>query len=164
MKFSDLHCLFCKVSRIIGLCAISLIILFVQNDPLSGQKRLIGGEHALEIIKNNFLFGTGLGHYLFAEAKFPLHYSYFFLQPVHNVFLLFLSQGGILLMGYLLFVIYKFSKSNFQSIIFNLPSYILPLLVILITGMFDHYWLTLQQNLLLMGVVGGFALSKGLKS
>ena len=34
---------------------------------------------------------------------------------------------------------------------------ILMIVAIALTGLFDHYWLTLQQNLLIMGVVFGLA-------
>jgi len=32
-------------------------------------------------------------------------------------------------------------------------------LLIIISGFFDHYWLTLQQNFLLLGVIPAVALS-----
>lgn len=69
------------------------------------------------------------------------------LQPVHNIFLLVLSETGLIGLSIFLFTLFNlFSISN------------LPLLAILITGLSDHYWLTLQQNMLLFTFV--LALSK----
>jgi hypothetical protein len=79
------------------------------------------------------------------------------LQPVHNIFLLFLSQTGILLTGFVGFVFYKIHAVYKKKISFMMFSYIF---VVVITGMFDHYWLTLQQNFLVMGVVGGMILQR----
>jgi len=68
------------------------------------------------------------------------------LQPVHNIFLLLLVQtglGGIFLLKKIFWAWRKRKKAIF------------PLAAILLTGMADHYWLTLPQNLLLLGLVGG---------
>ncbi|HLL61030.1 MAG TPA: O-antigen ligase family protein [Candidatus Nitrosocosmicus sp.] len=158
-KFTDFKCLFCKFARIIVLFVLAALVLSMQHDPLSGQKRLDLFSHALIILKNNILFGVGLGHYLYAEVEFVQKYSYFFLQPVHNIFLLFLSQAGVLLTGFIVFVLYKLFFHH-KSYILNIPSYSLCLIAVTATGMFDHYWITLQQNWLLMGVVFGLIFSQ----
>ncbi|MDO8515513.1 MAG: O-antigen ligase family protein [bacterium] len=103
----------------------------------------------LNIIQNNFIFGTGLGTNILALQNYsknlffnsqPLAY----LQPVHNIFLLVLSEVGIL--GLLLF--FKlFFKKNFL------------IFVILFLGLFDHYFLTVQQGQLLLVLILGIIYS-----
>ncbi|KKU09954.1 MAG: hypothetical protein UX13_C0025G0004 [Candidatus Woesebacteria bacterium GW2011_GWB1_45_5] len=90
-----------------------------------------------EIVSKNFLTGTGLNTFVYFNRM---------MQPVHNIFLLVLSEAGILGLAGLSFVFYKVFKA-------------LPLiaLFILTTGFFDHYWLTLQQNMLLFSVVAGLS-------
>ncbi len=86
-----------------------------------------------KLISENFLMGTGLNTNLTFSRL---------LQPVHNIFLLTLSETGIF--G-LLFLVSLFHKSlKFSPLI---------LTFIIITGVFDHYWLTLQQNLLLLSLI-----------
>jgi len=54
----------------------------------------------------------------------------------------------------LYFLFYLFKKSHFLSII---PY---PLFIILFLGLFDHYWLTLQQNMFLAALVVGMMLKQ----
>lgn len=143
-------CRICIISRILTIIALALIFLQVRSDPLSFQKRLNLFYNGLNILKNNLFFGVGLGHYLLFQAKIPTPYPYFFLQPVHNIFILFLSETGIILGGVIFYFLYKSFKLYLKQ-----PVFLFCFLVILITGLFDHYWLTLQQNWLLLGVVLG---------
>jgi O-antigen ligase len=105
-------------------------------------------QNALSIFLQHPVTGTGMGAYLVSQNEFPIKQSYFFLQPVHNVVLLFITQAGLLLGGYTLYLLYTF----FRSV--RYPAfYYLTFAAILITGMVDHYWLTLQQNWLLLPVI-----------
>ena len=93
--------------------------------------------------------GTGLGNYLIVQEQFPQLFADFLNQPVHNIFLLFLSETGAITILLLFFLFFK-------KLISAVKKYPYILIIILITGLFDHYWLTLQQNFLLMGVIGKF--------
>ncbi len=69
------------------------------------------------------------------------HYGYIpaatrWLQPVHNIYLLILSETGIFGVLGFAYLLLK-SKKN------------LPLFILLFLGLFDHYPLTLQTGLLL---------------
>lgn len=90
------------------------------------------------------LTGVGLNNFFYyLPSSFPgLQVAY--LQPVHNIFLLWLVETGLVgfLFGLWLFVKLYVNKSF--SLVFVL---------ILLTGAFDHYWLTLQQNMLLASLV-----------
>lgn len=121
-----------------------------STDPLTIEKRLTLTFDSLSIIKQNLLTGVGLGDYLYAQARFPQNYPSFIMQPVHNIFLLIIAELGLPISLYIFYVLAK----HIRPFISHTP-YLIPLVAIFITGMFDHYWLTLQQNWLLMGVIWG---------
>ncbi len=145
-----ISCRFCAVGRIIVLSVLSFLFISAQGDPDSIQKRIYLIQNSFYTILQHPLTGTGLGAYLVAQTQFPIPYSYLFFQPVHNIFLLFLAETGVLLTGIFTYIlirlIYPLLKNEIVVVL---------LLVIFITGFFDHYWLTLQQNILAIPVVFG---------
>ncbi len=142
-------CRICMVSRIIVLGVLSVIFLFPSGDPMTVAKRLELMANSLAVIAANPLTGTGLKNYLIAQSQFVSHFPLFFNQPVHNIILLFLSETG-LIGGFILFRLGKFLKDNLSKNQWLLVA------AVLMTGMVDHYWLTLTQNFILMGVVLSF--------
>lgn len=106
-----------------------------------------------EMIAERPLLGEGLGTFVSNVNRFKGLYSYqWWLQPVHNIFLLLFAEvgifGGLLLVG-LPFFFLKNERVN--KVIVTI------LLFVLFTGLFDHYWLTLQQNLFLLAYVLGYS-------
>ena len=83
------------------------------------------------------------------------------LQPVHNLVLLLLTEtgtSGVLLFGYIIFqVVSKLGSGNLYTRLG------ISLIFILITGLFDHYWLTLEQNQLMFSLICGLAVSKNIQ-
>lgn len=105
----------------------------------------------------NLFTGTGLNNFIIGLEKYwaaPSLYSW--LQPVHNIFLLLLSELGIL--G---FVFTGFFASRLLNWISKKEQVINLSLVIFVfaVGLVDHYWLTLQQPLLLIAVSFGYTVS-----
>ena len=139
---TKLSCRLCKIARVLVLFIVSLIFLSAATDPLTVNKRIELMKNSVTIILRYPVQGVGLGSYLIEQAKFSSRFYLFFNQPVHNIFLLFISEMGLIIGGFLLYRLID------QLIIF--------------TGFFDHYWLTLQQNFLLMGLVMGVILSRTL--
>ncbi len=148
----ELKCEFCMGARIVVAGILTVTFSLAQGDPLSGQIRLQLAENALEIIKNHLVAGIGLGNYLLAQSKFAMQTPYFFLQPVHNIFLLWIAETGIFFSGYLAYLFWKV-----RNIFINNQTLLYCAGVLIFTGMFDHYWLTLQQNLLLMSTILAFS-------
>lgn len=106
-------------------------------------------ESSVEIIKKNFLIGVGLNNFIPSLTNVTNKFlNSWELQPVHNIFLLIFSEAGIVGFLTFIFIIYKsiFSLNKHKYILFSLYA-------ILISGLFDHYWLTLQQNMLLFTFV-----------
>ena len=100
---------------------------------------------AMKQWSNSPIIGTGLG----TSPLYPRNISNFAMlhQPIHNIYLLILSETGIVGLGLFGLLILKALRS--KSIIHN------SLFIILALGMFDHYWLTLQQTQLLFAIVLG---------
>jgi len=150
----SIRCRICFAAKFVTIGTIILLFMIVQTDPLSFQKRTELISDAFNIIMQFPLLGTGIGNYLHAQINFPIRYPYFFLQPVHNIFLLLIAETGI---PFGLFFIGKiviiFANTIRKSLM------LLPFLAVVFTGMIDHYWFTLQQNILLLAVMSGIFLS-----
>lgn len=143
-------CRVCTLAKILSPLFLAIIFLSAQTDPLSFQKRITLLLQSLTIISQHVLTGVGLGNYLLAQYAFPIKYPYFFLQPVHNIYLLFMAETGIIISSIVFIRIFQLLKKYQRNI-----SVLLILLAVLLTGLSDHYWLTLQQNTLLLGVLFG---------
>ncbi len=118
-------------------------------------------KSTLIIIKNHPLFGIGLLNFLpgISHIQKPLSPT-LYLQPVHNIFLLVTAEIGIIGVGFFLWFLFKTYKRLMRCLKNqkNLSLILLILLsVILILGMFDHYWLTLQQGQLLFALILGLS-------
>ncbi len=137
-------CILRKSKLIILSClTISFLMLFVNPDNFLSQtihERLLLVQQAKQIFLSHSLFGVGAGNFVLALPK-----TFWLLQPVHNILLLFLSEMGIVGLVVFVYAIQKLLIINSKLLIL--------ILVILLTGLVDHYWLTLQQNLLLFGVI-----------
>ena len=116
---------------------------------------------AFMMFQRHPLFGVGLDNFLPALAPLqkpmPLN---LYLQPVHNIFLLIATELG--LVGFMLFCTlfaasYRRISRQDKKVKYFL---FLALSVILVTGMFDHYWLTLQQGQLLFATILGLSFAK----
>ena len=104
----------------------------------------IAGQSAIE----SPIFGKGLNTFIPNLPKFQvLGNSIWLLQPVHNIFLLAFSETGmvglIVIVTFVYLMLIKFGKTKKYYLL-------IPLIFIILTGTTDHYWLTLQQNNLLL--------------
>lgn len=108
-------------------------------------------SRAATMIKNRPLFGYGIGS--FVPVVPQLEQPPFVLQPVHNVWLLLLTEVGIAGSVYMFVLIRTFVKQISKSPL------CWSLIAIATTGMFDHYWLTQPQTRLLMGAIFGLSIS-----
>lgn len=111
---------------------------------------------AVKMIKASPLLGVGIGNFIptLAEQQKALTVGTY-LQPVHNIFLLVAAETGLI--GLLLFVCFlwkTFQRIKMQEVRIKEMFYVL-FFIIFITGLFDHYWLTLQQGQLLFSIFIG---------
>jgi O-antigen ligase len=134
---------------------IFLLIFYLIKAPIFREEsffqRLELAKNALQLIKQNPLIGVGLNNFIVNLPKFQKG-QILWLQPVHNIYLLVAAETGII--GLLIFFWFLFL--TFKKL---LNSYIATLLycyiAILLLGLFDHYWLTLQQTQLLFAIILG---------
>lgn len=165
--------LFLKRKWLIGAVVLSLVlspILFTRfssllnfdNLTLLRREELIG--NAWQIFLQHPVFGVGLNNFIPTVASDLTIGPSRFLQPVHNVILLALSETGLIglvgLIGLIGFPIRFMGKTKFAITIYNRQySILLPWLIILFLGMFDHYFLTLPQGYRLLFLVWGLTFS-----
>ncbi len=118
-----------------------------DNDSLA--KRVSLNMVAFKMWRDNFMLGVGAGNFVAKLPEYQSDSQFYWLQPVHNIFLLAGTEWGML--G--IIIVIKFLISNFQFLM-KKKNYLI-LGVIVVTGMVDHYWLTLPQNFNLLAVVLG---------
>jgi len=122
---------------------------------------------ALTIFKNNPYFGIGLNNFFFNQAPLVKTISPTNFQPVHNIFVLALLSLGFF--GWWIFPtmfvmsIKSLTKKIRESKITNHESRnfyrgaLFLLISIIIAGMFDHYFLTLEQGQIITTLIFGLS-------
>ena len=96
---------------------------------------------SLQMFTAHPLTGVGLNNFTVVMDQYGLiPATTRFLQPVHNIYLLLLSETGLLGFFGFLYLLYKTRRYPLNAIF----------LIILFLSLFDHYFFTLQQGLLLL--------------
>lgn len=154
-----------------GLLAYGLMLLLVfvfATWPIAATRLGINGPERLEIkstaeridsyrlageiIKDNWLVGTGIGNYTLAvEERYP-DLKTWDIQPVHNVYLLIIGELGILgflfligTHGYMALWLKKQKKIGYAWLFF----------CFLVFLMLDHFWWTSATGLYAMWLISG---------
>jgi O-antigen ligase len=127
----------------VGLVSERVLNLFTGGDT-SWNDRVGLFRSSVNIIKENILTGVGLGEFIsnMGEGVPRNTRGVLILQPVHNIFLLTISEIGLLGFGLLTTLLYFFFKGREWSL-----RLVVGLLAIFIIGMFDHYLISLPQGL-----------------
>lgn len=121
------------------LVALGFFLLAKLGNPTSSSERVALMVQATEVILRFPVGGVGWGNFVYWVPTIR--------QPVHNIYLLAMAQLGIPATLWILLKLIRWLKSVSR---WNLA---LAVMGILITGMVDHYWLTLHQNILLLVVL-----------
>jgi O-antigen ligase len=103
-------------------------------------------KSSMEVIKENFFLGTGLGNSIRAMEDYIPRSSngILILQPVHNVFLLLFSELGVFGFVSFFYILIRIFLENFKRLTYFK---ITVLLSIVIIGFWDHYLFSLPQGL-----------------
>ena len=139
----------------LGLVLVGMFILviagvgvnYVTGDFLAGwdkaslSKRVGLNWAAVRMIKDNLFWGVGVGNFLVELPSYQKEMGFYWLQPVHNIGLLVFSEWG-LLGGWWLWLMFRRWRKKIKMEVTEKSV----VLVVLVTGMVDHYWLTLPQN------------------
>lgn len=133
------------------------VIFRVGENNESIYKRLSLAETSGRIITMSPVYGVGLNNFITEAPKNDIrNRAVWGFQPVHNIFLLVFSETGII--GLILFVVLL--HSALLRMMKTNKGLALVLLFIILTGVVDHYWFTLQQNQLIMAIVLGLSFRK----
>ena len=140
----------------------------------STNERVESIKNSRLIIKNNWLFGAGLGNYTLALSRQMPGQEIFYYQPAHNVFLLALAETGV--MGFiffigLLFVVVSDRRGRGKLVYSDdnrrlLRSLLLPrndsiiLIALVVVMSFDHWPWSLHFGVLFFWLMMGLAASE----
>lgn len=143
-----------------------------QYGDKSVAGRLEYTKISLNMVKKSLFFGIGYGNFTLKLAEFsqkPLQWWQF--QPVHNIFLLILSETGILglfvFLGFLSYIFYL-GINGIKNIEDSIQKFVTISLFaifsgLLIIGLFDHYLWDIQQGSLLFWLILGISLNSSIQ-
>ncbi len=149
----------------ISLAIFSLIFLPYLTNRFSIQKeeqavslRVFYDKASYQIVKTSPFAGIGLENFIVKlKAMYPDLENWQY-QPVHNIYLLIISEVGILgLFSFILFLIFLFRANLLKFKTYNLKSFIFYILsfTFLCIGLFDHFFFTINQGILMFWLVLG---------
>lgn len=121
----------------------------IQRDWLYRADLLMIGW---EVFLKNPIIGVGLNNFFYHEIDYQKVVSPILLQPVHNIFVMWFVQTGLLGGGGVLLFLSKILRRTS-------PLRVVLLVSVAVVGMFDHYLITLQQGQFMLAVTLGIVYS-----
>ncbi len=141
----------------IGVLVVAFMIAPIQDESYIVRQQL--NAASIRIWTQAPYVGVGLGNFLVTLPTALVARQIYFLQPVHNIYLLLLSEiGGIgilflcICIGLFLSTKYRTSRVVRQEQTHAFPLYY-SICTILLLGLVDHYFFTLQQGQLLFTIM-----------
>jgi O-antigen ligase len=126
---------------------------FSTNEAIDQRVDLI--KASVLMLKNNPFAGVGLNNFIVRLPDFwQLPETVHLLQPVHNIFLLVAAETGFVGLAVFLWFLFLTFRNLLRT---KDQQLLLSLSAILALGLFDHYWLTLQQAQLLLTILFGLS-------
>ena len=104
-------------------------------------------QASLQLIHRHPILGVGLLNFIPSAAALLSSPPSALLQPPHNILFLLASETGLVGLSLFVFFLYRSFTRLVNQQRWSLAA---ALLTVLFTGAFDHYWLTLRQNQLLL--------------
>ncbi len=131
-----------------------------SHESASINERVIGAQESFVIIEENFIAGVGVGQYTHALQMYVPYRQIWEYQPVHNVFLLLVSEQGIFVLLVLLLVIRQMVKGAANmSVVLGFDS-IVAIGVLLPLFIFDHYVYSTYSGVMFVALVIGGVMIK----
>lgn len=131
------------------------------NQGQSLNLRFFYSRIAWDFIKGSPIFGIGQGNFVWKICSFSFMQNWM-CQPVHNIYLLIAAEIGILgLLAFLWFLflifkdIYKQKASLSEEDKFAAFQWLFVIVFLLLVGLADHFFWTLQQGQLMLWMVLG---------
>ena len=135
---------------ILSLLVVVFIGRFLGEGGENFSERLVYLDISVYLLKV-YPFGVGLGNFTLMMAEnFPVTFEPWLLQPVHNAYLLFLNEFGLIAGVVFAFGVYSVlrKKSPYRNL----------LLAVLTLFLFDHYFLSLPSGQYLLFMLAGLYL------
>jgi O-antigen ligase len=167
-----------KLKLLMGLSGILMLTIFVylifQNSFIAQRflmtkvtdeafsQRTVLMQQSLTMFTKAPVFGVGVNNF-FNNLNFPnSQLTPLLIQPVHNIFLLVLSETGLIGFCLFIYLFYVMIRNLITAKKIKEKKYLLMLIfTVVFLGSFDHYFLTIQQGQLLFAVILGTMLSYG---
>lgn len=164
------------LSNVYGDLVLTRLSADTRLEAKSTTERLESYREAFGIIKDNWLFGAGMGNYVIYDLGFKIYddgrsnnpgsriTDIKFIQPVHNTFLLVWAEIGIAgLMFFLSFILYAlyFILCGWQNRKNRDIAGLGILTAIFVMMMVDHYWWSLHFGILLFWLAAGICAGTG---
>ncbi len=130
----------------------------ISDESLVQRQELV--TQSFLMIQKNPVFGVGINNF-FNNLNFSnMQLEASLIQPVHNIFLLVISETGLTGFAFFVYVFYK----TINKVIFKSPKkerkyLLLFIAAVIFLGFFDHYFLTIQQGQVLLSIIFGTTLS-----
>lgn len=120
---------------------------------------------AFDLFQKNPLAGVGLNNFYTYASEYQKAITPTLFQPVHNIYLFVLSQLGIIGFGFFVLLLItnfkrlseKIKMEKEASLLSFYKSIRFLFIAFLIVGLFDHFFLTLQQGQLMLALIIGLA-------
>ena len=130
----------------------------LSDEPVIQRQELI--SESLIMFAKNPVFGVGLNNFFYNINYLSLEKKTMLIQPVHNIFLYTLSQTGLTGIFFLTYILFRSFKNILKKASSKEKAYLLMgLFSVIFLGMFDHYFLTIQQGQILLTLIIGISLS-----
>lgn len=118
-------------------------IFTISTEQNSINRRVILNQASLEMFQHHMLFGVGINNFTLNLEEYSTNREVVrFVQPVHNLLLLILSEGGFLLLT-IVFVLIKQAK---------IKSFYSKTIILLAIVSLDHYLLTQFSGMSLLAL------------
>ncbi|MBI2404933.1 O-antigen ligase family protein [Candidatus Gottesmanbacteria bacterium] len=155
---------------VLVLLLVGIVIFIAKSFSLNDESIVVRQElntAAIRMWQRSPVFGVGLGNFLVTLPQMLPSRTVYFLQPVHNIYLLILSEAGIVgLIFFLRLIVFIIKIYDLRFTIYDqkqiTPKFIIrnSVFLILLLGLVDHYPLTLQQGQLLLTIFLSLSLLK----
>lgn len=133
-----------KVIFYVYLSSLVIFFFFFQFKSVSVIERLNQLKISSYLFLKHPFFGTGASTFVYSITNFEeFKKRIYVLQPVHNIFILFLVEYGFFGIAYIIFLAKRYKKYLRVTIF---------LLFILVFGIFDHFFMSINQGLLLVSL------------
>ena len=153
---------------------LGILSIFVFSNIFRAEFLLRGVDFREELLFQSYevflsspYFGVGINNFFVHQVDLVKNISPILFQPPHNIFVLALLQLG--LFGWWIFpAIFFFAirslikklKAKSQELKAFYTSVLFILIAIIIVGMFDHFFLTLEQGQIVLALILGLSFAK----